>query len=119
MRPMELSKGIFPKLKFDQVSPTALPNWPWRLGDFPLTLLRLEQSNLNPGLQISQVWVCILGGPFGDCVVLDESHHLPELFPHLGSKAAMTFIKEDPMGKMAPGWGHAECPAQSSLSTWH
>ena len=67
-------------------------------GIFPLISLRLEQSNLNPGLQISQVWVCILGGPFGDCVILDEPHYLPELFLHLGSKAATTFIKKAPWG---------------------
>lgn len=96
--PHELSRESFQN-SFDQVSHIALPNLALETGGiFPLTSLRLEQSNLNPGLQISQVWVCIPGGPFGDCVILNESHRLPELFLHLGSKAAMTFIKKTPWG---------------------
>lgn len=42
-------------------------------------------------LGVSQVWVCILGGPLGDGVTLDESQQLSGLFPRLGGKAANSF----------------------------
>lgn len=83
------------KTQIRQVSPIALHNLAFEaVGTFLLTSLRWEQSNLKLGLRASRSGSASWVGPLGDRVILDESYHLPEPFPHLGNKAAMTFTKK-------------------------
>lgn len=92
--PHELSKE-----SFQNSNSTGQPHCPPQpglrgCGDFPAHLTEMGTEQFKTWAPHQQIWICILGGPPGDCVILDESHHLPEPFPHLGNKAAMTFTKK-------------------------